>query len=83
MTTRLVFQVSPATPAIRGADWPEPDEALIADARGALRPSAVVDARVAALLRSAPPPPLGEAGRACESRNALRGREGRHTQAPR
>jgi hypothetical protein len=69
VTSRVVSHLSAAP------DWPGPDEALVADARGALRPSAVVDARVAALLRSAPPPPLGEAGRARESRNALRGRE--------
>jgi hypothetical protein len=70
MTSRGVGHLS------AGSGCPEPDEALVADPRGGLRPSAVVDARVAALLRSAPPPPLGEAGRARESRNALRGREG-------
>jgi len=49
-----------------------PDEVLIADARGALTPSRVVEQRLAALLRLGPPTPLGEAGRARDAERAPR-----------
>jgi anti-anti-sigma factor len=54
----------------------EPDEVLIADTRGALTPSRVVEQRVAALLRLGPPRPLGEAGRARDAGRAPGATEG-------
>src|SRR5262245_20542250 len=52
------------------AGAPVPDEVLIADSRGALTPSRVVEQRLAALLRLGPPRPFGEAGRARDARRA-------------
>jgi anti-anti-sigma factor len=60
----------PASPPVlpeEAAEGPEPDEALVIDARGALTPSRVVEQRLAALLRAGRSG-LGEAGRALERR---------------
>jgi anti-anti-sigma factor len=49
------------------AEGPEPDEALVIDARGALTPSRMVEQKLAALLRAGRSG-LGERGRALERR---------------
>jgi hypothetical protein len=51
-----------------GAEPGEAEEVLVADLRGDLTPSQVVQARFAALLRAGDLEPLGEAGRLSDSR---------------